>query len=117
MLLYLRSGKITVIVQLYTNLFASSNHCSNWLFELVLLAWPSAEVLLLTWFGSGGRGEDSDHQQDEEEQAEDPHGCLSASVNEISGVVRPLGCAFSFCQSVSEPPRGGTQFTEPLLSG
>lgn len=31
---------------------------------------------MLTWFGSGGRGEDSDHQQDEEEQVEDPHGCV-----------------------------------------
>lgn len=38
---------------------------------------------MLTWFGSGGRSEDSDHQQDEEEQAEDPHGCVSNLVNSV----------------------------------
>lgn len=45
-------------------------------------------MLMLTWFGSGGRSEDSDHQQDEEEQVEDPHGCVSNEVNKCFPISR-----------------------------
>lgn len=30
---------------------------------------------MLTWSGCGGRSQERDQQQDEEEQVEDPHGC------------------------------------------
>lgn len=45
-----------------------------------------ADVLMLTRFGGGGRSEDRDHQQDEEEQVEDPHDCVRNLVNKSGWV-------------------------------
>lgn len=52
-------------------------------------AWKCADVLMLTRFGSAGRSEDRDDQQDEEEQVEDPHCCLTNLVNEWVLLISP----------------------------
>lgn len=60
-------------------------------------------MLTLTRFGGGGRYEDRDHQQDEEEQVEDPHDCVSNLVNKSGwGFFQNL----MLLPSVSDPPLG-----------
>lgn len=71
-----------------------------------------ADVLRLTRFGGGGRSEERDHQQDEEEQVEDPHDCVRNLFNKSAWVLFFLLPKFSLSFRTSA---GGTQSTRTLL--
>lgn len=61
-----------------------------------------ADVLTLTRFGGGGRSEDRDHQQDEEEQVEDPHDCVRNLVNKSACFFFPSSKIFPKFQNLRE---------------